>query len=139
MCPLPSLYRHVKKLHNAGLVVVAATRSINGIEERFYTAVQGLIDPDALDKPESMDAFAEHVSVYGMVVAQAAAQHIAQRSAPDLNNLAVRDHFFYATERVPSLARSHLRLVGSSCGATTRAWSGQAALVRSRSSVDGKS
>jgi DNA-binding transcriptional ArsR family regulator len=96
--PLPSLYRHVKKLHDAGLVVVAATRSINGIEERFYTAVQGLIDPDALDKPESMDAFAEHVSVYGMVVAQAAAQHIAQRGAPDLNNLAVRDHFFYATE-----------------------------------------
>ncbi len=79
-------------------MVVAATHSINGIEERFYTALQGLIDPDALDKPESMDAFAEHVSVYGMVVAQAAAQHIAQRGAPDLNNLAVRDHFFYATE-----------------------------------------
>jgi DNA-binding transcriptional ArsR family regulator len=96
--PLPSLYRHVKKLHEAGLLVVAATRSINGIEERFYTAVQGLIDPDALDKPESVDAFAEHISVYGLVVAQAAAQYVAQCSTPELNNLAVRDYFFYATE-----------------------------------------
>jgi len=98
---LPSFYRYVKKLHEAGHLVVAATRSINGIEERFYTAVQGLIDPDALDKPESVDAFAEHISVYGLVVAQAAAQYVAQCSTPDtpeLNNLAVRDYFFYATE-----------------------------------------
>ena len=33
-----------------------------------------------------------------MVVAQAAAQYVVQRGTPDLNNLAVRDHFFYATE-----------------------------------------
>jgi len=96
--PLPSLYRHVKKLHDAGLLVVAATRSVNGIEERYYTAVQGLIDPAELDKSESVDAFAEHVSVYGMVVAQAAAQYVSRRGEPDLNNLAVRDHLFYATE-----------------------------------------
>jgi len=96
--PLPSLYRHVKKLHSAGLLIVAATRSVNGIEERYYTAVQGLIDPAELDKPESVDAFAEHVSVYGMVVAQAAAQYVSRRGEPDLNNLAVRDHLFYATE-----------------------------------------
>ncbi len=38
--PLPSLYRHVKKLHDAGPGGRRGHALDHGIEERFYTAVQ---------------------------------------------------------------------------------------------------
>ncbi len=96
--PLPSIYRHVKKLYEAGLLVVTATCQVNGIEERFYASVEGLIDPAELEKPGGLENFAKHVTVYGTVAAQATAQYVLQRGAPDLANLAVRDHIFFATE-----------------------------------------
>ncbi len=43
--PGPSLCRHVHKMPNAGVLQIALVRYVNGIEERFYSAVEGLIDP----------------------------------------------------------------------------------------------
>ncbi|MCL6542543.1 MAG: helix-turn-helix domain-containing protein [Roseiflexus sp.] len=96
--PRPSLYRHVRKLQESGLIRVAAPRRINGIEERFYTSVEGLIDPAELEKPGGIEKFAAHVSTYGAVVAQALAQYVIRRGVPDLTNIAARDYIFYATE-----------------------------------------
>jgi DNA-binding transcriptional ArsR family regulator len=47
--PRPSLYRHVHKMLDAGVLQIALVRYliryVNGIEERFYSAVERLIDP----------------------------------------------------------------------------------------------
>ncbi|MCS6880495.1 MAG: helix-turn-helix domain-containing protein [Oscillochloridaceae bacterium] len=96
--PRPSLYRHMHKLLAAGVVEVAATRLVHGIEERLYTAVSELIDPDEVYRPGGLESFADHVAIYGTVVAQELARHVLAHGAPDLNNIAARDHVFYATE-----------------------------------------
>jgi DNA-binding transcriptional ArsR family regulator len=96
--PKPSLYRHVRKLVEAGVIYVAATRMVHGIEERFYTSVEGLIDPEEVDQPGGLAKFAEHVRIYGSVVAQDVAQYMLARGTPDLANIAVRDHVFHASE-----------------------------------------
>lgn len=96
--PRPSLYRHVRKLVDAGVICVAARRMVHGIEERFYTSVEGLIDPEEVYQPDGLAKFAEHVRIYGSVVAQDLAQYVLARGAPDLANIAARDHVFYATE-----------------------------------------
>ncbi len=96
--PKPSLYRHVRKLVEAGVIYVADRRLVHGIEERFYTSVEGLIDPQEVYQPGGLEKFAEHVRIYGSVVAQDLAQYVHARGAPDLANIAARDHVFYATE-----------------------------------------
>lgn len=96
--PKPSLYRHVRKLVEAGVIYVADRRLVHGIEERFYTSVEGLIDPEEVHQPGGLEQFAEHVRIYGSVVAQDLAQYVLARGTPDLANVAARDHVFYATE-----------------------------------------
>ncbi|BCX03212.1 MAG: transcriptional regulator [Candidatus Roseilinea sp.] len=96
--PKPSLYRHIHRMLDAGVVQVADTRMVNGIEERFFTSAQGLIDPDEINTPEGLEKFADHVSLYGTLVAQDLAQYVLSKGEPDLNNIAARDYVFYATE-----------------------------------------
>ncbi len=43
--PKPSPYRHVHKMPDAGVLQIALVHYVNGIEERFYSAVEGLSDP----------------------------------------------------------------------------------------------
>ncbi|MFQ3633626.1 helix-turn-helix domain-containing protein [Roseiflexus sp.] len=96
--PRPSLYRHVRKLVEAGVIYVAAVRMVHGIEERFYTSVEGLIDLEEVYQPGGLEKFAEHVRIYGSVVAQDLARYVHACGTPDLANIAARDHVFYATE-----------------------------------------
>ena len=96
--PKPSIYRHLQLLLEAGVIGVARVRHVNGIEERFYTAVKGRIDPDALYKPGGLEQFADHVRLYGSAVAQDLARYTLERGEPDLNNIVARDYVFYATE-----------------------------------------
>jgi hypothetical protein len=42
--PKSSLYGHVRKMLDAGILQIARVRYVNGIEECFYSAVEGLID-----------------------------------------------------------------------------------------------
>lgn len=96
--PKPSLYRHINRMLDAGVVEVASTRLVNGIEERFFTSAQGLIDPDEINTPDGLEKFADHVSLYGSLVAQDLAQYLLSKGEPDLDNIAARDYVFYATE-----------------------------------------
>lgn len=96
--PKPSLYRHVHKMLEAGVIQVAGTHHINGIEERFYTACEGLIDPEDVNQPGGLEDFAHHVRLYGSAVAQDLAQYTLQQGKLDLDNIVARDHVFYATE-----------------------------------------
>jgi DNA-binding transcriptional ArsR family regulator len=96
--PKPSLYRHIHKLLDAGVIHVARMRLVNGIEERFFTANEGLIDPADVYQPGGLEQFADHVRLYGTSVAQELADYVLKRGDPDLNNIAAHDHVFYATE-----------------------------------------
>lgn len=95
----PSLYRHVHKMLEAGVIQVAGVRHINGIEERFYTACEGLIDVEEVYQPGGLEDFAHHVQLYGSAVAQDLAQYTLQQGKPDLDNLIARDYVFYASEQ----------------------------------------
>ncbi len=96
--PRPSLYRHIHKMLDAGVIEVVASRQINGIEERFYTANAGRIDPQEVAQPGGSQRLAEHVSLYGTVVAQALARYLIDQEQPNLDAIAARDHFFFATD-----------------------------------------
>lgn len=96
--PKPSLYRHINRMLEAGVVEIADTRMVHGIEERFFTAAQGLIDPDEINTPEGLAKFADHVSLYGTFVAQDLAQYLLRKGDPDLDNVSAREYVFYATQ-----------------------------------------
>jgi Predicted transcriptional regulator len=44
--PRPTLYRHINKLLEAGLIQVAETRRTNGSSERVYTAVEATLSAE---------------------------------------------------------------------------------------------
>lgn len=96
--PQSSIYRHIHRMLEAGVIRVADTRWVKGILERFYTATSELIDPQELYQPGGLEKFADHVCLYGSVVAQELARYILEQGKPDLENIAVRDHIFYASE-----------------------------------------
>ncbi len=97
--PKPSLYRHIRQMLDAGVIEIARVRHVNGIEERFYVAAAGLIDPTDLDTPEGLRQFADHVQLYGSGTAQDLARYVLEQGKSDLENIAARDHVFYATEQ----------------------------------------
>lgn len=96
--PKPSLYRHVHKMLEAGVVRVARVRHIHGIEERFFIVEEGLIDPADVFQPGGLEQFADHIQLYGSSVAQGLANYVLERGEPDLNNIIAREYTFYATE-----------------------------------------
>ncbi len=96
--PQSSVYRHVRMLNEAGLLKITSTRQVNGIEERFYMAVNDFIDRREIEKPYGRQNFADFVSLYGTVAAQDLGHYISSHEANDIKNIASRDHFFYATE-----------------------------------------
>lgn len=97
--PRPSLYRHIHQMVEAGVIQVTRTRLVNGIEERFYTAVSELIDPADIDRPGGLEEFADHVQLYGNGVVQELTRYIVSSQPPHDRNIAARDHAFYATEQ----------------------------------------
>ncbi len=96
--PKPSLYRHIHKMLDASVIRVTRTQLVNGIEERFYTACEGLIDPADVFQPDGLNQFADHVRLYGMSVAQELAGYVLRHGHSGLNNITVRDWVFFATD-----------------------------------------
>lgn len=96
--PRPSLYRHIHKMLDAGIIQVAATRHVNGIEERFFATIDGRIDPDIVKQPDGIQKLADHISIYGAIVAQNLARYLIEYGQPDLESIAARDHTFWATD-----------------------------------------
>ncbi|MCX7861052.1 MAG: helix-turn-helix domain-containing protein [Chloroflexus sp.] len=96
--PRPSLYRHIHKMLDAGIIRVAATRHINGIEERFFTPVFGQIKLAEIRDEEGKRKMAEHVSMYGWVVAQDLARYLLERDNPSFDDILAHDFTFYATD-----------------------------------------
>lgn len=96
--PRPSLYRHVHQMLQAGVIEVVRTRHVNGLEERFYLSVPGLIDPSDVGQPGGLEQFADFAQLYGCGAAQELGRYVLERGEPDLDSIAVRDHFFYATD-----------------------------------------
>lgn len=97
--PKPSLYRHIHQMVEAGVIEVTRTRQVNGIEERFYSAVTELIDPADIDRPGGLEEFADHVQLYGSGVVQELTRYLLSSQPPHDRNIAARDHVFYATEQ----------------------------------------
>ncbi|MCS7055846.1 MAG: helix-turn-helix domain-containing protein [Thermoflexales bacterium] len=97
--PKPSLYRYVHQMLEAGVIEVTRTRQVNGIEERFFAAVKELIDPADIDRPGGLEEFADHVQLYGTGAIQELTRYILLSEDPYDENIAVRDHVFYATEQ----------------------------------------
>lgn len=106
--PRPSIYRHIHQMLDAGVIEVTRTRSVNGIEERFYMAARGMIDPADLENPGGLQEFVDHVRLYGCGVAQELGRYVLERGEPDLDNIAARDHVFYATEEEFLQAREEI-------------------------------
>ncbi|MCS6773471.1 MAG: helix-turn-helix domain-containing protein [Anaerolineae bacterium] len=96
--PKPSIYRHVRRLVAAGLLRVASTQMVNGIQKRFYTSVYKLIEDEQLERPGGIAALADHIRIYGSIVAQAVAEYLNREDREGLDRTIARDHFFYATD-----------------------------------------
>jgi len=98
--PKPSLYRHLRLLLANGLIQVAETRLVNGIEEKIYT-----IDDDALHiTPEDVQSqvsaaqLADFALVYSSAASSAFAEHLMRSAPPDLHQVLFHDYVFYATD-----------------------------------------
>ncbi len=66
--PLPSLYRHVRVLAEAGIIVAAEERKVRGAVERAYTLAEGggRLDPSAPMTPEeNLGALTNFTSLLG--------------------------------------------------------------------------
>lgn len=96
--PRPSLYRHIHKMLDAGIIKVAATRHVNGIEKRFFLPVFGQVRLSEIHDEEGMKKLAEHVSIYGWVVAQDFARYLLERGEPNFDDISAHDSTFYATD-----------------------------------------
>jgi DNA-binding transcriptional ArsR family regulator len=98
--PKPSLYRHLRLLLANGLIQVAETRLVNGIEEKIYT-----IDDDALhitqedvQREVSAAQLAEFALIYSNAASSEFAEHLMRSAPPDLNQVLFHDYVFYATD-----------------------------------------
>ena len=81
--PKTKLYRHIKQLEAAGLIRVAATRLVSGIQEQRYQARQGdlTIGPGILRDPSTADEAAAMVAVFLDDYRRRYVAHLTERSS----------------------------------------------------------
>lgn len=98
--PKSSIYRHLKVLLDAGLVAVAETRPVKGVEEKVYRLDQV---PDL--SPEDMAALTpdEHLHYFTSFIASLLhgfAKYLERSPHPDLyaDLVGYREVIFYATD-----------------------------------------
>jgi DNA-binding transcriptional ArsR family regulator len=98
--PKPSLYRHLSRLLEGGVIEVVETRTVKGIEERIYTTVKDELNLTKEDQERGVDAndFADFVRVYGTLAADEMANVVAAEATLNVQNLAFRDYEFAATD-----------------------------------------
>ncbi|MGQ9909931.1 MAG: helix-turn-helix domain-containing protein [Candidatus Flexifilum sp.] len=98
--PRPSLYRHISKLLQGGVIEVVATHLVKGIEERTLTAVKAelhLSDAD-LARGIDTDEFADFVRIYGTLAANEMAALVASSPHLDVDRLLFRDYEIALTD-----------------------------------------
>jgi DNA-binding transcriptional ArsR family regulator len=98
--PKPSLYRHLSRLLEGGVIEVVETRMVKGIEERIYTTVKSELNVTKEDQERGIDAndFADFVRVYGTLAADEMANVISAEPLLNVKNIAFRDYEFAAND-----------------------------------------
>lgn len=108
--PKASLYRHISKLIQGGVIEVVATHLVKGIEERTLTTVMSelhLSDED-LERGIDTDEFADFVRIYGTLAADDMAALVASSPHFDVNRLLFRDYEIAVTDEEFAALRSAL-------------------------------
>jgi DNA-binding transcriptional ArsR family regulator len=98
--PKSSIYRHLKVLLDGGIIEVAATRHVKGIEEKVYAMpAPALIGPDDL-ATVSADDHLRYFTTYVTALLQQFAAYLAATPAPDLpaDRVGYRETHVYATD-----------------------------------------
>ncbi len=98
--PKPSLYRHLSRLLEGGVIEVVETHLVKGIEERIYTTVKSELNVTQEDREKGVDPndFADFIRVYGTLAADEMANVVAAESPLNFQNLAFRDYEFAASD-----------------------------------------
>ncbi|MCS6870964.1 MAG: helix-turn-helix domain-containing protein [Anaerolineae bacterium] len=99
--PKPSLYRHLRILLENGLIQVAETHLVNGIEERIYTVNSEALDitQEDIDREISNQQLAEFALAYINGVSSEFAEYILAQSQPiSVQQLLFHDFHFFATD-----------------------------------------
>lgn len=99
--PKPSLYRHLRILLENGLIQVAETHLINGIEEKVYTINRSTLDisQEDVDRGVSAQQLAEFALVYiNGVGSQFAERMLMQDDPVPLGHFILHDFAFFATD-----------------------------------------
>lgn len=99
--PKPSLYRHLRILLENGLIQVAETHLVNGIEEKVYTIDRSTLDISQEDVDRGINAqeLAEFALVYINGVGSQFAEHMLLRGDPvPLGQFILHDFAFFATD-----------------------------------------
>ncbi len=111
--PKPSLYRHLRLLLEANVIMVAETRTVNGIEEKIYTTNDKAMQITETDvNTASIPQLAEFVCIYANAAANDLADYITTNTPPDFPNVIFHDHAFFATdEEFAELKRTLRRML----------------------------
>ncbi len=98
--PKASLYRHINRLLQGGVLEVVETHMVKGIEERTLTTVKSELhlSKEDLTNTIEIDEFADFVSTYGTIAANDAAAAIASSSRLDVDQILFRDYEIAATD-----------------------------------------
>lgn len=99
--PKPSLYRHLRILLENGLIQVAETHSINGIEEKVYTIDRSALDitQEDINRGISAQQLAEFALAYINGASSQFAEQVLMQSEPvPLGQLIFHDFAFFATD-----------------------------------------
>jgi DNA-binding transcriptional ArsR family regulator len=105
-----TLYRHLKRLTEAGIVIVAAERQVRGVKERTYAVTQ----ETAVISPAEMAAFTEEerFGFFSRFVAALLDQYarlLAHRMGSDLTSVSYRQYPLYLTDTEMAAFRDELR------------------------------
>lgn len=98
--PKASLYRHLQRMLEGGVLEVVETRTVNGIEERIYTTAKQelyLTDED-LKRGVNNDDFAEFIRIFGAIAFNEIASVIESQPELDVKSFAIRQYDIFATE-----------------------------------------
>jgi DNA-binding transcriptional ArsR family regulator len=107
-----TLYRHLKRLTNAGIVVVVAERPVRGVKERTYTVTQetAVIGPTEMAGLDSEERFRYFSRFVGSLLDQYA-RFLSSEKSEDLTAVGYRQYPLYLTKAELSAFIRDLRSV----------------------------
>lgn len=108
--PKASLYRHISRLLQGGVLEVVETHLVRGIEERTLTAVRSELELSSKDVETQLnvDEFADFVRTYGTLVTNDMADVVASSSHIETDQLLFRDYDFAVTDEEFAILRAKI-------------------------------